>query len=70
MLTFLAKVATNPIVVKILVPSLTNALSRVFHRWADRLEHNQAIKAARAAKTAEELRDASKKLSDATLLKF
>lgn len=64
-LGILGKVVTQPWVANILVPSIARALVSLFERGAQRLEVKSAVKAAKAAQTAEELRNASKKLSDA-----
>lgn len=64
-LSILGRVVTQPWVAGILIPSLSKALVSLFERGAQRLEVKTAIKTARAAETAEELRVASKKLSDA-----
>ncbi len=65
-LSWLAKLATHPLVVSVLVPSLTKALENFFERAAGRCERRSAVTQAKAAKTAEELREASRRLSDST----
>jgi hypothetical protein len=62
----IAKILESPVVAGILIPSLSRALENFFKAQADRIEENSARKAAKAAKTAEELRLASIKLSDAS----
>jgi hypothetical protein len=48
------------------VPILVDAAIKLFNRLADRLETKSAVKAAKAARTADQLREASKRLTDAT----
>lgn len=66
MFGFLAKLVTSPLVAGILIPALSRAFESFFKKQADRIEEKAAVKAAKAAKTVEALRDASQKLSDAT----
>lgn len=65
-LFWVAKIASHPISVTILLPALQNALSSVFQKWADKREDKAAVTAAKAAQTAEELREASRLLSDSS----
>lgn len=65
-ISVLAKIASSPIFVNVLVPSLARALESFFKAAASRIESRSAIKAAKAAKTAEELREASKRLTSAS----
>jgi len=64
--SLLAKLAESPVVQSILVPSIVKLLSSFFESTARKLEIRSAVRAAKAAKKAEELRDASKRLSDST----
>lgn len=64
-LAWLARLATSPIVASVLIPALSDALSKFFARQADRLELRAAIRVAKVGKTADDLRDASKRLTDA-----
>lgn len=66
MVALLARIATHPLVARVLIPSLAGALAEWFEKQANRIALNTAFKSARQAKTAEELRAASKKLSDAS----
>jgi hypothetical protein len=66
MIAFLAKSLTNPLVVNVLAPAIANALHRFMDRLANDLEERNARKLAKNAKTIEELKNASKALSDAT----
>lgn len=66
LLAWLGKIAAHPFVARILLPAITSALTDFLNRQAGKLEVKTAVKAAKAAKTAEELRNASKKLSDAS----
>jgi hypothetical protein len=65
-LALAGKLISSPTVSGILIPVLSRALTDFFQRAANRVEESAAIRAAKAAKTAEELRLASKKLSDAS----
>ncbi len=51
---------------RVLVPALSKALADFFESHAKKLEEKSAVKTAKAASTAEELRIASRKLSDAS----
>jgi hypothetical protein len=64
--TILAKTLSSPVVSGILIPTLSRALEGFFIRLSNQIEEKGALKQAKAAKTAEELRAASKRLSDAT----
>jgi hypothetical protein len=64
--SLIASIASSPIVQKILIPAISDALSRLFERWANRLELKAAVKQVKAAKTSDQLRAASKALGDAT----
>lgn len=46
------------------IPALAAAIQDYLLKTANRLEEKSAVNAAKAAKTAEEFRDASKKLTD------
>lgn len=59
-----ARLMANPFVANLIVPALSRALTNFFEKQANRIELKGAIKASKAAQTAEEIRDASKKLSD------
>jgi hypothetical protein len=60
------KLAASPLISRLLIPAIAKALGDFFARQADRIDLRAAVKTVRAAKTAEEMRNASKKLSDAT----
>lgn len=71
LLGWLAKVASKPLVAKVLVPALSGSLAKFFARQAERLERKAAYRAAKAAlkianaaKKAEALRAASRQISD------
>lgn len=64
MIELLTRIAVMPTVAALL-PKLVEALAKFFVERAGRLELKAATKQARAAKTAEEYRRASEKLSDA-----
>jgi hypothetical protein len=65
-LGWLADLFTSPLITKLLVPVLGDAIAKFFERQATRLETKAAVKSARAASTADQLREASKKLTDAS----
>lgn len=66
LLALLSKIVTNPVVANLIIPSLSRAFANFFQNQAAKLELKNAVKTARIAKTSEELRVASKRLSDAT----
>lgn len=66
LLAFLSRLATSELATKVLVPSISAALVTFFTKAANRIEDKAVNRAALAAKTSEELREASKKLSDAS----
>lgn len=65
-LSLLAKIASHPLVAGVLIPSIAQAIQGFLEKMASRCERRAAVTQAQAAKTAEELRDASKRLSDST----
>jgi hypothetical protein len=65
-ITLLSKLVTSPLLARIIVPALARALATFFQNQAAKIELRTAVKAAKAAKTSEELRLASSKLSDAS----
>lgn len=65
LLDWLMKAATHPTVVRVLLPRLAEALGQYFARKAGQVEVKTAVRVARAAKTAEDLRLASQRLTDA-----
>jgi hypothetical protein len=65
-LSWIARLAASPLVARILIPAISNALHQFFESQAKKLETRGAVKAAKAAKTAEQIREASKRLSDAS----
>lgn len=65
-LSWLVDLVDSPLFQKLVVPILGNALARFFESQAKRLEVKAAVKSAKAASTADQLREASKKLTDAT----
>ncbi len=60
------KLFTSPLVSKLLIPVLGDALAKFFERQAARLEMKSAVKSAKVAQTAADLREASRKLTDAS----
>ncbi len=64
--SLIAWASASPLIQRILVPALTEALTRFFEKQASKIEARGAVKAAKSAKTAEQIRDASKRISDAT----
>lgn len=65
-LGWLVDLVEGPLFQKLIVPILGNAIARFFERQAARLETKLAVKQAKVAKTADDLRAASKKLTDAS----
>lgn len=63
---WIAKVVSNPVVRKVIIPAVGRALEKVFDKAIGRIKTKSAVKAAKAAKTVEELREASKKLSESS----
>ena len=61
-----ASVASHPLMTRILVPAVMGAVSRKLDELALKYELKAAVKQAKAAQTAQELRDASRRLSDST----
>lgn len=66
MIALLAKIASYPLVVQVLIPALAGALARFLEDQASRIKISDAVADAKKAKTQEELREASRKLSDAS----
>lgn len=66
LLAWIAKISSNPLVARVLVPVLSRVLSDFFERQAGKLEVRAAVKLAKTEKTVEGLREASKRLSDST----
>lgn len=62
----IATVASHPVVTRILFPAVTTAVMSWIDKQANRIETKAAINQAKAAQTAQELRDASRRLSDST----
>ncbi len=65
-LGWIAKLASSPVFVNVIAPWIARGLTAFFEHQAARLETKGAVTQAKAAKTAEELREASKRLSDAS----
>ncbi len=65
-LGWLADLVTSPIVTKLLIPIFGDALAKFFERQALKLETKAAIRSAKVAQTAADLREASRKLTDAS----
>jgi hypothetical protein len=65
-LGWLVDLVEGPIFQKLIVPILGNAIARFFERQAAKLELKSAVKSAKAASTADQLREASKRLTDAS----
>lgn len=65
-LAFILRVSSHPFVQGVMVPAVSHVLAGAASKLANRIEESSAIKAAKAAKTAQELRDASIRLSDAS----
>lgn len=65
-LAWLADLVSSPLVTKLVVPILGDALAKFFEKRAAALEVKSAVKAASAAKTAEEFREASRRLTEAS----
>lgn len=66
LLVLLGRIASHPLVATVLIPSITAALTRFLDRMASRCERSGAVKQAKAAKTAKELRDAAESLTNST----
>lgn len=66
MIALLARLASSPLVSRLLIPALSQYLAEFFYRKARESEYAAALKRAKVGKTAEEIRLASKKLSDAS----
>jgi hypothetical protein len=65
-LGWLVELVSHPLVEKLILPILGKWIAGWFERQAVKLETKSAVKAAKAASTADQLREASKKLTDAT----
>ncbi len=65
-LGLLGKIAMSPVVSKVILPWFGDWLAGLFERKAEKLETRAAVKVVKAAKTADELREASRRLSDAS----
>ncbi len=66
LLGWLASLIENPLVQKLIIPVLGDAIAKFFERQAAKLQLKLAVRAAKTAKTVEDLREASKKLTDAS----
>lgn len=62
-LTLLARIVSLPVVSKVLMPAISRALEDFFTGQIQNLEWDLVVRAAKTAKTKEELRVASEKLS-------
>ena len=65
-LGWLVDLVTGPFFTRFVVPVLGDAIAKFFERQALRLETKNAIKSAKVAQTADALREASRKLTDAS----
>jgi len=66
LLNLLFKILSSPLIAKILIPAVTGAITSFLEARSRDIERRAAIKAAKAAKTVEELREASRRLSNTT----
>ncbi len=65
----IAKLAESPLVANVLFPSIVRFLTNFFEAHAKRIELSGAVQAVKGAQNAEQLRLASKRLTDATARK-
>ena len=66
MLAWIAKIASHPLIARVLYPAAVEGVRRWLDQKAKQHEMRAAVTAAKSAKTIQELKDASRKLSDAT----
>lgn len=65
-LGWIADLIAHPLVERILLPIFGKWLAGWLERQAEKLKVKMAVKAAKTAKTVEDLREASRKLTDAS----
>lgn len=66
LLAWLTKIATHPLMAVIIIPAVRGALENALRSRAATIELRSAVRSAKDAKTVEELKEASRRLTDSS----